>query len=295
MIKVEKARKAYNKVMVMKSIDMVVDRGEIHGIVGPNGAGKTTLLKCLAGIYRTDEGRISYDGKEIYDMPEVKQKVAYVSDSQEFISIYSVSGIIKLYQNFYGNFSVEKFDELNEKFQLNKKKTIGNLSKGQKMKLAFMLAVAQGSEYLIMDEPESGLDVESQQLFRNILIDEVDKRQLGVVVSSHNLTGIEKLCDSLSIMKEGKVIWQGELDKLMEGAQKWQAVWSNPQMPEEASGLQIRVCGQIGKLMEFYTLGDREENIELLREYGAEELEGRQITLEEIYCLMKNHKGGDGI
>lgn len=295
MIKVEKAGKGYNKVMAIQNIDMTVDRGEIHGIVGSNGAGKTTLLKCLAGIYGTDEGRITYEGKEIYDAPEVKQKIAYVSDSQEFISIYSVSGMINLYQNFYDNFSVEKFDELNEKFQLDKRKNIGNLSKGQKMKLAFMLAMAQGSEYLIMDEPESGLDVESKQLFWNILIDEVEKRQLGVVVSSHNMTGIERLCDSISIMERGSMIWQGELDKLMECVQKWQAVWENSRMPDESAGLRIQACGQIGKLTEFYTLGNREKNKELLLKNGAEELEGRQITLEEIYCLMRNHKGGDGI
>jgi len=300
MIKVEKAGKGYNKVMAVENIAMTVDRGEIHGIVGSNGAGKTTLLKCLAGIYRTDEGRITYDGKDIYDNPEVKQKVAYISDSQEFISIYSVSGMIKLYQNFYSSFSIEKFNELNEKFQLNKKKNVGSLSKGQKMKLAFMLAIAQGSEYLLMDEPESGLDVESRQLFWDILIDEVEKRQLGVVISSHNLTGIEKVCDSISIMEKGHVTWQGDLDRLMESAQKWQAIWNGSSLEDKFSGLEIQVCGQIGKLTEFYTLGNREKNRELLQKRGAEELEGRHITLEEIYCLMKRRnsvssKGGDGV
>ncbi len=300
MIKVEKAGKGYNKVMAVENIAMTVDRGEIHGIVGSNGAGKTTLLKCLAGIYRTDEGRITYDGKDIYDNPEVKQKVAYISDSQEFISIYSVTGMIKLYQNFYDGFSLEKFDELNEKFQLNKKKNVGSLSKGQKMKLAFMLAIAQGSEYLLMDEPESGLDVESRQIFWDILIDEVEKRQLGVVISSHNLTGIEKVCDSISIMEQGHVTWQGNLDRLMESAQKWQAIWNGSSLEDKFSGLEIRVCGQIGKLTEFYTLGSREKNRELLQKRGVEELEGRHITLEEIYCLMKGRnsvgsKGGDGV
>lgn len=148
---------------------------------------------------------------------------------------------------------------------------------------------------MIRDEQESGLDVESKQLFQNILIDEVEKRQLGVVISSHNLAGIEKLCDSISIMEKGNMIWQGELDKLMECVQKWQAVWKNSRMPDESAGLRIQTCGQIGKLTEFYTLGDREKNKELLLENGAEELEGRQITLEEIYCLMRDHKGGEGI
>lgn len=290
MLKVLNAGKDYNKVMAVENMDITVNRGEIHGIIGSNGAGKTTLLKCLAGIYRTDRGKILYDDREIYDMPEVKQKVAYVSDNQEFISIYSIAGIIRLYENFYEDFSVIKFDELNKKFQLNKKKTIGNLSKGQKTKLAFMLAIAQRAEYLIMDEPESGLDAESRKYFKDILIDEVEKRELGVVISSHNLSGIEQICDSLTIMEKGKMIWQGTLDELMESVQKWQAVWKDEKTPESITDPRISVCGQIGRLTEFYTMGNRDENLKRLSECGAEELEGKQITLEEIYCLIKKEK-----
>lgn len=290
MLKVLNAGKDYNQVMAVENMDITVNRGEIHGIIGSNGAGKTTLLKCLAGIYRTDRGKILYDDREIYDMPEVKQKVAYVSDNQEFISIYSIAGIIRLYENFYEDFSVIKFDELNKKFQLNKKKTIGNLSKGQKTKLAFMLAVAQRAEYLIMDEPESGLDAESRKYFKDILIDEVEKRELGVVISSHNLSGIEQICDSLTIMEKGKMIWQGTLDELMESVQKWQAVWKGGKAPESITDPRISVCGQIGRLTEFYTMGNRDENLKRLSECGAEELEGKQITLEEIYCLIKKEK-----
>lgn len=288
MIKVEKAGKGYHGLMAVQNINMTTDRGEIHGLIGANGSGKTTLLKCLAGIYRTDEGKILYDGQEIYDKPEVKQKVAFVSDSQEFISIYSVSQILNLYQIFYSNFSLSKFDELNEKFQLNKKKIIGNLSKGQKTKLAFMLAVAQRAEYLIMDEPEGGLDAESQKLFKDILINEVEERQLGVVISSHNLTGIEKMCDSLTILEKGKAVWQGDMSELMEGVQKWQAVWSDEEKMKNLTEPEIVICGKVGKLVEFYTIGNREKNMGLLRRNGAEELEGKQITLEEVYCLMKN-------
>lgn len=290
MLKVLDVSKGYNQVMAVENMDITVNKGEIHGIIGSNGAGKTTLLKCLAGIYRTDRGKILYDDREIYDMPEVKQKVAYVSDNQEFISIYSIAGIIRLYENFYEDFSVIKFDELNKKFQLNKKKTIGNLSKGQKTKLAFMLAVAQRAEYLIMDEPESGLDAESRKYFKDILIDEVEKRELGVVISSHNLSGIEQICDSLTIMEKGKMIWQGTLDELMESVQKWQAVWKGGKAPESITDPRISVCGQIGRLTEFYTMGNRDENLKLLAECGAEELEGKQITLEEIYCLIKKEK-----
>lgn len=288
MIKVENAGKGYNRVMAVQNMDITVNRGEIHGVIGSNGAGKTTLLKCLAGIYRLDEGRISYDGGEIYDTPATKKRVAYVSDNQEFISIYSIAGILRLYQNFYEDFSIIRFDELNKRFGLNKKKTVGSLSKGQKTKLAFMLAIAQGAEYLIMDEPESGLDVESRQYFKDVLIEEVENRELGVIISSHNLLGLEKICDSLTIMEKGRSLWQGTADALMGSAQKWQAVWEDAEILKNLENPKLRICGQLGSLTEFYTMGSREENRELLLKSGAKELEGRQITLEEIYCLVKN-------
>jgi ABC-2 type transport system ATP-binding protein len=292
MLTVDNVSKSYDKTKVLHAVAMTTERGEIHGLIGSNGAGKTTLLKCLAGIYRQDEGKISYDEQAIYDVPEVKQRVAYVADSQEFISIYSVGGLVRLYQNFFPAFSAEKFYRMNDQFQLSTKKIIGNLSKGQKTKLAFMLGIAQNADYLLLDEPESGLDVESQRFFREILIEEVEHRQIGVVISSHNLSGIEKLCDSLTMLEGGKVLWQGNMDTLMGSAQKWQAVWENPSVPARLQNPSIQICGQTGKLTEFYTVGDRETNRKLLMESGAEDLEGRQISLEEIYCLHKEREGG---
>lgn len=290
MIKVEKLWKGYNGVHAVCDMNMTVDRGEIRGLIGSNGAGKTTLIKCMAGIYRPDKGKVLYDEKEIYDMPEVKQRIAYVSDSQEFISMYSVSALIRLYKIFYPDFSAEKFYTLNDKFGLDGKKIVGNLSKGQKTKLAFMLAVAQNAEYLIMDEPESGLDAESRKLFRDTLIEEVEKNRLGVVLSSHNLSGIEQLCDSLTLMDKGALVWQGNLDEIMESVQKWQAVWEKQEIPEKLAEPKIEISSRVGKLTEFYTRGNKEENLNLLLKSGAKELEGKHITLEEIYCLLKSEK-----
>ena len=86
------------------------------------------------------------------------------------------------------------------------------------------------------------------------------------------------------------MIWQGTLDELMESVQKWQAVWKDGKTPESITDPRISVCGQIGRLTEFYTMGNRDENLKRLSECGAEELEGKQITLEEIYCLIKKEK-----
>ena len=201
MLKVKNLCKKYNGNQVLYRVDLQVERGEIHGLLGANGAGKTTIIKCLNGMFKPDEGLVTYEEKEIFDNPNVKQKVAYVSEQQEFISAFSIDGMVNLYDNFYENFSKEKFQKLNETFGLNKKSNVSNLSKGSKTKLAFMLAIAQNPEYLIMDEPESGLDADSRKLFRDVLIEEVDANKIGVVFSSHNLHDVENMHNAIDYVE----------------------------------------------------------------------------------------------
>ena len=175
MLEIKNLQKGYNNRPFIHGINICIRRGEIHGLIGANGAGKTTLLKCATGIYKPAQGSVKYDEQDIYDNPEVKAKVAYVSEQLDFIKIYSVAGMAAYYQNFYETFSGKKFDDLVNHFGIDPKKNIGTLSKGQRSKLNFVLAIAQQPEYLIMDEPESGMDAESRAMFRDILIEEVER------------------------------------------------------------------------------------------------------------------------
>lgn len=293
MLEICNVSKKYNQNEVVHGVNIKVEKGEIHGLIGSNGAGKTTLIKCLTGIYRPDGGCVIYDGESVYDHVAVKQKVAYVSDHQEFVPAYSVEGMVRFYQNFYDGFSREKFDKLNQQFGLNKKSNVASLSKGSKTKLAIMLAIASCPEYLIMDEPETGLDAESRKLFRDILIEEVDQNQMGVLLSSHNLSGIESMCDCITIMENGKVLLQESLDVLMEQTQKWNVVLSEDSALEEnfrSAETDIVVHSHMGKMAEVFTFGNRDKNQELLKTLGVVEMEGKRLTLEEVYCLMKERE-----
>lgn len=287
MLEIKNLQKGYNNRPVIHGIDICIHRGEIHGLIGSNGAGKTTLLKCVTGIYKPAQGTVRYDEKDIYDNPEVKAKVAYVSEQLDFLHIYSVAGLAKYYQNFYDTFSVEKFDDLTERFGLNPKKNIGTLSKGQRAKLNFILGIAQKPEYLIMDEPESGMDVEGKALFRDILIEEVEKEQIGVLVAAHDLADIERLCDSVTMMESGEVFAQKSVDAFLESVQKWNGILPKNAADEKLFSMTVHAASKIGDLSEFYTVGEREENERLLQKLGILDASGQQITLEEIYLLLK--------
>ena len=287
MLEIQGLEKGYNGQNVIHGIDLKVHRGEIHGLIGANGAGKTTLLKCAVGIYKPAAGSVQYDGEEIFDNPQVKKKVAYVSEQLDFTNFYSVLGLAKYYQNFYDSFSMDKFKELAERYELKLKKNIGTLSKGQRARLFFALALAQQPEYLIMDEPESGMDTESRKMFREILIEEVDQNQIGVLFSSHDLTDLERLCDSVTMMEKGEIFAQKSVDELMESVQKWSGVLPDKPADQKLFADTVYTGSSIGTLTEFFTVGDREQNERILERLGITDYAGGQITLEEIYITLK--------
>ena len=287
MLEIKNLQKGYNDHPVIHDFNIHVHRGEIHGLIGSNGAGKTTLLKCATGIYKPAGGTVQYDGQDIYDNPKVKQKVAYVSEQLDFINIYTVSGIGKYYRNFYDTFSMETFQELVKRFGINPKKNIGTLSKGQRAKLNFSLAIAQQPEYMIMDEPESGMDAEGKALLRDILIEEVDRGQIGVLFSSHDLADVERMCDSVTMMEAGEIFAQKSVDEFMENVQKWKGVLPEKLTDEKLFEMTVYTTSKIGNLSEFYTVGEREENERILGKMGIVDYAGQQIALEEIYTLLK--------
>lgn len=287
MLEIKNLQKGYNGKPVIRNINLNVHRGEIHGLIGSNGAGKTTLQKCAAGIYRPEQGIVQYDGQAIYDCPKVKEKVAYVSEQLDFANLYSVKGMAKYYQNFYDSFSMEKFDTLIGRFGLNPKKNVGTLSKGQRAKMFFILAISQQPEYLIMDEPESGMDAESRKLFRDTLIEEVEEGQIGVLFSSHEMAEVERMCDTVTMMEAGEIFAQKSVDGFMDSTQKWKGILPQKTSDENLFSMTVHADAKLGALSEFYTVGDREENERILQKLGITDYSGQQIALEEIYSLLK--------
>lgn len=174
MIEVKNVYKSYDKTEVLHGISLVINPGEIHGLIGENSAGKTTLIKCIAGIYQTQKGEIQLDKEEIFDRPASKIRIGYVADSNEYIRFYNAAKMVRMYQSFYPKFDTQKFNQLNNVFNLPLEKSIQTLSKGQKMLLSIMLEIAKRPDYLILDEPTSGLDPVAKEKFYQVLIKETE-------------------------------------------------------------------------------------------------------------------------
>lgn len=290
MLEVKDIYKSYNKTEVLHGISLEVKPGEIHGLIGENSAGKTTLIKCITGIYKANKGSILIDGEEVYDNPKAKSVLGYVADSGEYIGFYSIIRMVKTYQNFYPQFDMEKFNYLNEIFELPLQKTIHSLSKGQKMRLAIMLEIAKKPKYLILDEPTSGLDPVAKEAFYKILIKEAEENEIGVLISSHNLSGLEKICDSVTMIHEGKVDKQMSMEGMKGVLTKLNAVFEGGAAPALYNRKDILRISNVGSI---YTLviKDYDENTEKeLKEIGASLIEPVNIGLEELFVTLEESR-----
>lgn len=294
MLEIKNVYKSYNRNNVLKDISLTVLPGEIHGLIGENSVGKTTLIKCATGVYKADQGEILYDGKPIYDNPEVKERVGYVADYNDYIKYYTVSKMVHMYETFYPGFNKSKFNEFNQIFKLPVDKRIVSLSKGQKMRLAFMLETAKEPDYLILDEPTSGLDPVAKAKFFELLINEVEQREIGVLISSHNLEGLEKICDSVTMMHQGVVEQQMSMEDFKSTLTRLNVVFeggADKRVYEMPEILRIRNVGSI------YTMIVKEYSEAFagkLYKLGASLVEPVEISLEELFVVLEETKEESG-
>lgn len=291
MLEIKDLYKGYDKNPVIKNISITVDRGEIHGLIGENSAGKTTLIKCAAGIYMADKGEILFDGEPVFDNPMVKEKIGYVADYNEYIRFYNIKNMVKMYEVFYPHFNTEKFNDFNEIFKLPVDRRIYALSKGQKMRLAFMLETCKEPDYLIMDEPTSGLDPVAKTKFFELLINEVEQRDLGVLISSHNLDGLERICDSVTMLKSGEVERQMSMEDMKEELTKLNVVFEGGAGKAVYDMPEILRISNVGSIYTLVVKGFDDELIKRLKKSGASLVEPVDISLEELFVVLEESRG----
>lgn len=290
MIEVKNVYKGYNNIPVLKDVSLTVIPGEIHGLIGENSAGKTTLIKCMTGIYRTDAGEIRYDGEPVFDNPKVKERIGYVADYNEYIGTNTIKQMVRMYEIFYPKFNVEKFNSWNEIFELPVTKRIYSLSKGQKMRLAFMLETAKEPDYLILDEPTSGLDPVAKANFYNLLVQEVEQREIGVLISSHNLEGLERICDSVTMLHQGVVERQMAMEDMKCELTKLNVVFEGGASKSVYELSQILKISNVGSIYTIVVKDYDEQFAKQLCEAGASLIEPLDISLEELFITLEEKR-----
>ena len=291
MIEILGVSKEFGKFKALDNVNIKIKKGTIHGIIGENGAGKTTLLQMLAGVYDVEVGEILVDGEPVYDNNSVKNRIGYVADRNQYFKDYKVSEMVNFYNGIYDNFSKDDFIGYNMIFNLDLDKKIKQLSKGMQMRLSLMLNLSINPEILILDEPTSGLDAIVKKELLDILIHQVYEKGVTVVISSHHISELEKICDEVTILNKGKVKYQSNIDEIKENIKKLQVLFKGDVEDRINKLDNIVNIEKIGSIYYLITDNYGEELINDLKDLGADRIEKIGITLEEIFIYT--NKNGD--
>ena len=186
----------------------------MYGFIGPNGAGKTTTIRILLGILKATSGTATIFGRDAWhDAVKIHKKIAYVPGDVSLWPNLTGGEVIDLFVKLRGGDNKSRREELIERFDLDPTKKCGTYSKGNRQKVALVAAFASDADLYILDEPTSGLDPLMELVFQEC-VQEVKAEGKSVLLSSHILSEVEKLCDRVSIIRQGKIIESGSLQEL---------------------------------------------------------------------------------
>ncbi len=222
-IETTKLTKYYGKSRGIVDLDMTVNEGEIYGFIGPNGAGKSTTIRTLLGLIHPTGGSATVFGKDIVTAgPEIRQEVGYLPSEVFYYDDMRAIDLLKYSASFYDKnvkTTEKRARELAERFDLDLKKKIDDLSYGNKKKVGIIQGLAHKPKLIILDEPTGGLDPLIQQEFFHLLKEE-NAEGATILFSSHILSEVQKLCDRVAIIKEGSIIRVDQIRTLLENATK---------------------------------------------------------------------------
>ena len=275
--------KRYGDTLALDRLDLAVEPGEVYGYLGPNGAGKTTTIRLLLGLHRPSAGSAELFGIDAWHDPvAAHRRLAYVPGEPFLWPALTSAETFEFLARLHGNTDIAYRAELVDRFELDTKKKIRALSKGNRQKVQLIAALATRAELLLLDEPTSGLDPLMEVAFRGC-IEEAKGRGQTVFLSSHILSEVEALCDRVGILRNGRLVDQGTLEELRHlGAQTVEVTFAGraPTLPPlagvtaesaGANAIRFEVSGSVGPL------------IAALAEHPVASLTSREPSLEEIF------------
>jgi ABC-2 type transport system ATP-binding protein len=216
-IEFQDVQKSFGLAFSMGPLSLKVPIGSIYALIGPNGAGKSTALNMLMGMGEPTAGRIQVLGRDIRsEEVEIKRRTAYVSPDMDYRAWGTVGRAIDFVRGFYPDWNAARCEELQFTFGVHRDSRVDALSFGARIKLALVLALSRDAELLVLDEPTLGLDaIARRQLFVELL-----KFMTGngrsILISSHQLTDLERFADHAAIVNQGRLLTSGRMDKLVE-------------------------------------------------------------------------------
>lgn len=283
MLKVDGVYKKLGQKEVLKDCHLEVSKGSILGIIGINGAGKSTLLRTIAGVYKCDQGDITFDGKTIYENEEVKKNILFLSDNPYFTNSDTIQSLKQFYSVFYDNFNEEKYQSYLTLTKLDEKEPLRNFSKGMRRQAFIILMLSLSPKLLILDESFDGLDPMMKILIKRVITNLVVDEESIVIISSHSLADVESICDHFVIMDNNTICVKEDMDDSKEKYHRIQMAFKDEKTRDDFSKLKIveaKISGRVVNLLVEGEINDIQTIIEEMRPLMVDYLE---VSLEELF------------
>ena len=215
MLKMKDLKKSYD--LFQLDVSFEIPRGCITGLIGANGAGKSTIFKGILDLISIDGGTIEIFGKDYKTLSKKeKEKLGVVLAESGFSGFLTVQDVAKILENMYSQFDKAMFFDYCKRYQLPLKKQIKEFSTGMKAKMKILTAISHKAEFLLLDEPTTGLDVLAREDLLSMLREYMEENEnRTILISSHISTDLEGLCDDLYMIDNGKVVLHEEIDTLL--------------------------------------------------------------------------------
>ncbi len=287
--------KRYGTTLALDGLNLTVRKGEVYGYLGPNGSGKTTTIRLLLGLHCASSGRAELFGLDAWNDPvRAHKRVAYVAGEPFLWPSLTSAETFEFLARLHHGTDVAYRDVLVERFQLDTRKKIRTLSKGNRQKVQLIAALATRAELLLLDEPTSGLDPLMEVAFRDC-VKEAKGRGQTVFLSSHILSEVEALCDRVGILRDGKLVDEGTLAELRHLAVQTVEVTFAGNAPELPTLAGVRAQSAGPNALRFEVSGSVGPLIAALAGVGGNSIKtltSREPSLEEIF--LHHYDGSDG-
>jgi ABC-2 type transport system ATP-binding protein len=220
-IKINNLSKQFNKNLAVKNINFKINKGSIVGLLGPNGCGKTTTIGMMLGLIKPTSGTVFVNGQNIEsenNRTNILEKMNFISPYVELPKKLTVEENLKVYGRMYGVDNLQdKISHLMKDlnlFEFKKRKT-GELSSGQKNRVSLAKALINDPEILLLDEPTASLDPDVGDYIRTYIENSASKKGTTILLASHNMSEVERLCNEVMMMKNGEIIDKGTCNDLI--------------------------------------------------------------------------------
>ena len=283
MIKVTNASKHFGDFTALNKMNAEIAEGSIYGLIGSNGAGKSTFLRLITGIYQAEGGSVEIDGEPVWNNPKAKKKFLYVPDELFFLPGANMNRMAKMYKDYYPDFDEERYNLLTERFGLDPKANISTFSKGMKRQAATILALACKPQYLFFDETFDGLDPVMRKLVKDEIMEDVKERKITVVITSHSLRELEDVCNQLTLLHKGGVIFESDVVNLKTALFKIQVSFNEEYDESKFEGIDVINFSKKGRVSNFIARGNREEVIAKIEAMNPLLVDVLHLSLEEVF------------